>query len=324
MTTSRFTHLSIRFWMFAAVIPLAMLSLGAIVPFRWQDELPALIPHHWGSNGPDAFGTLGDLVWPLVYIGGPLLVGMTVLFAWVGKDISTQRIGVVTNNFLGALFAAIPISTAYAARGLEDASQLDEHFGYVALGAITGVVLGALLAWALPKPASLPVHATPSETVPRQRLSDTESGVWVSREISWPMVWVGGATTFIVAGALLLLEAVPMLVVPLTVLALMAGFTVFDIRVDDRGVSVKSALKFIKREVPLHEIIEADTTHVNAMKQFGGFGFRTALDGTVGIILRSGEALELKLSRNRRFVVTMKRSAEAAGLVNTLVERSRT
>ncbi len=324
MTTSRFAHLSVRFWIFAAVIPLAILSLGAIIPFQWQAELPALIPHHWGSNGPDAFGSLGDLVWPMVYIGGPLLIALTFLFAWVGKDITTQRLGIITNNFLSALFAVIPLSTAYTARGLEDASQLDGHFGYIALGTLAGIALGAVFAWLLPHPGSTSTAQIPGDSAPRQQLGESETAVWIGREVSLTTIIIGTIAFVALTISLISTGATGMLVIPALIAGLVAGFTVFDIRVDRNGVSVQSVLKFIKRDIPLNEIVEANTIQVNGLKQFGGFGFRTGFDGSIGIILRNGEALELKLSQERRFVVTMKRSAEAAGLVNTLVERSRT
>ena len=59
------------------------------------------------------------------------------------------------------------------------------------------------------------------------------------------------------------------------------------------------------------------------MAEFGGWGYRVGRGGRVGVVLRTGEALQVQRTGGRAFVVTVDDAATGAALLNTLAARSR-
>ncbi|WP_435299760.1 hypothetical protein [Timonella sp. A28] len=97
----------------------------------------------------------------------------------------------------------------------------------------------------------------------------------------------------------------------------------WDVRVDSSGFSLRSVLGIPKKHIPLAEIESAHVVQVSPFRDFGGWGWRSNLDGTVGVVLRRGDALEIHSSGGRKFLITVDEAEQAAGLLNSLVERSR-
>ncbi len=313
-----------RYVLGAWIVPLAILAVGCVTPLLLRDQLPTSLPLHWGTDGPDRFGSVIDLVWPLAVFGTILILGMGFLGAKLGKEVMTQRILIITNNFLAALFCAISLGTVLATRGLTDTSSMELSNWWIALGTVGGIVLGVLLAWLLKAPQISTASDLPDPTAPRTQLSETEGAVWVAREISVPSLAIGVFAVALVTVAAVVSQLWGLLVLPVALAFLLGTMFVWDFRVDRSGFTAHSALRIFKRHVPFDHIEQANVADTRALVQFGGWGWRTALDGSTGIILRSGESLELLLSDDRRFVVTTSDAASAAGLINTLLERERT
>jgi len=60
------------------------------------------------------------------------------------------------------------------------------------------------------------------------------------------------------------------------------------------------------------------------VREFGGWGVRTSVaTGATGVVLRSGEAIEIHRTGGRRFLVTVDDAATGAALLATLAERDR-
>ncbi|MNY73206.1 hypothetical protein D3C86_2119390 [compost metagenome] len=57
------------------------------------------------------------------------------------------------------------------------------------------------------------------------------------------------------------------------------------------------------------------------MGEFGGWGLRLSTDRRFGVVLRSGEAIEVLRRSGKRFVVTVEDAATGAALLEALVER---
>ena len=62
---------------------------------------------------------------------------------------------------------------------------------------------------------------------------------------------------------------------------------------------------------------------VSPFAEFGGWGYRVGRGGRVGIVLRSGPALQVERTGGRSLVVTVDDAATGAALLNTLAARAR-
>lgn len=93
--------------------------------------------------------------------------------------------------------------------------------------------------------------------------------------------------------------------------------------VDHRGLTVRSVAGVRLKHVPLTDVVSARVRTVRAVRDFGGYGWRLALDGTTGLVLRSGEALDVETTSGRRFVITVDDAATAAALLTELAGRAR-
>ena len=98
----------------------------------------------------------------------------------------------------------------------------------------------------------------------------------------------------------------------------LATFT-WHLRVDARGVDIRSAVGLPRFRFPLDDVVSAEARQVDAFSEFGGWGLRWGLNGRVGIILRSGEALEIRRKKGLALVVTVDDAAAGAALLNGLV-----
>ncbi|MEJ1230123.1 MAG: hypothetical protein WDM88_05085 [Galbitalea sp.] len=109
--------------------------------------------------------------------------------------------------------------------------------------------------------------------------------------------------------------------IPLAVILLSLSMFAWTVRVDVRGVRIRAALGIPVFKVPLDRITSADVVDVQALSQYGGWGIRIALNSRLGIILRSGEALEVHRSKGLDLVVTVDDASSAAALINGLLQR---
>src|SRR5690625_1286166 len=132
-------------------------------------------------------------------------------------------------------------------------------------------------------------------------------------------VVAGGVATGMAADAwwltALLLAPVP----------LMFLFLSWRVRVDAAGLTAVSTLGRPRQHVPAAEVERAEVVEVDPFGEFGGVGLRIAPDihGTVGVVLRKGEAILVHRSGGRRFAITVDDAAQGAALLNSYAERAR-
>jgi hypothetical protein len=105
------------------------------------------------------------------------------------------------------------------------------------------------------------------------------------------------------------------------VLVILLSNLAWTVRIDSRGVRIRSAMGFPSISIPLDNITSANVVDVNALSQYGGWGVRWNLGGRLGIILRSGEALEIHRRKGLVVVITIDDATTAAGLINGLIQR---
>jgi hypothetical protein len=187
---------------------------------------------------------------------------------------------------------------------------------HVAVLLLVGVATGAL-AWWLMSAGPRPAPAPPTPSLP---LAEGEAAVWSRTMISRALLLPVGAVTlsglFVVAfgpwQAGLLSFVLGMTCAP---------FAGVRVTVDRRGLTVASTvLPRPRLALPLGSIVSASSIQVNAMGDFGGWGYRIRPNRR-GVVLRSGEALSVRTVGKREYVVTVDDSTTAAALLNGLVNR---
>jgi hypothetical protein len=111
--------------------------------------------------------------------------------------------------------------------------------------------------------------------------------------------------------------------VTLVLVILIATTLVFRVRISAQGLQVRSVLGWPRWIVGAEDVAEARAVQVDPMAEFGGWGLRIAADGRRGVVLRTGEALQVTRTNGRVLVVTLD-DARTAAAVLTAAARART
>ncbi|WP_051872295.1 DUF1648 domain-containing protein [Streptomyces sclerotialus] len=234
-----------------------------------------------------------------------------------GQARAVITLGYALAGVLGYAFT-VTLHVNAAAGGDEAAAALPpwQIAAVLGAGAAAGV-LGWLLAG---KDAPLPDDGVRGGA-PRLALADSEVAGW-SRTISSPLLYALGLALLLaglVMGPAVGWSAAPGLMLGALVVLPLAGLRV---TADRRGLTVTPPfLPYPRMRIPLTRIREADSREIAALREFGGWGYRMR-PGSSGFVLRSGEALSLRLAGGKEFVVTVGDAATAAALLNTLVDRA--
>lgn len=321
----------------AAVVATAYVTLA--------DRLPDTLATHFRADGhADGFtDAAGFLTVPLVtFLVLGALFGLSVLAPRGGRRSASVRrsgrsarpyavrpapagglgrgfiaLGYGVAGFLGYNFTAT-LHANVAAGG--DRTAVVLSVWQLAVGFGTGV-LAAGLGWLLAgKDAPLPedgVHGG----APRLDLAGTEVAGW-SRTTTSTALYVVGFAVLVAAPVVGLLagwSATPGLLFGGLLVVALGGLRV---TADRRGVTITPPLvPYPRMRIPLERIREADSRHVAALREFGGWGYRMRA-GAGGLVVRSGEALSLRLAGGKEFVVTVDDATTAAALLNALVDRA--
>ncbi|HWV50232.1 MAG TPA: DUF1648 domain-containing protein [Microbacterium sp.] len=323
------------------IAPLVLLLLSAAVIVAWMPDLPDPIAIHWGADGVDGFGPKWSYIPLTLGIGAAVVLfdAALALFAHrlpqsgaaptVGPWSATSRFLGAINLGIAALMSTLAIAGAAMQRGLSDAADTPDITGWM----IIGFVLAAgftVLGWFLqPKP---PLSAVESgEPAGGMSLATSERAAWfgtVAMHRVGAIVITGlcavylSVTVFAVARAphdgwtaasILLVMSVVLLV------AIGCGIA-FRVSVTAGGLRVRSFLGWPDTRIPVDDITRIDVVRIDPLTEFGGWGWRFGTDGRRGVVLRSGEALQVTRSNGRVFVVTIDRAHQAAALLQAYVD----
>lgn len=313
-----------RFFTVAAPIALTLLAsaVGAALLLRVRNELPDQIAIHWGLRGDaDGFATFNDVM----TMGWLLPLGSVVPIALAGLALrhGAALAGVAAGT--GVFLASMMFGTAYQQRGVTDGEFVRlatwAFLWPMLLGIGVGVVVGLLL-----RRRRTPAKAGPlPPDAVRADVPATEQATWSGN------LRPGRAGQIVLLGAILgtaalgivmwifsgiwVVALIAVLLSPLTLL--MSG----RLEIDERGVRV--ATMDIGRWTPLSEIVVGRVTEVHCLGDYGGWGPRAGFDGSWGWVTSDGEALRVERSGVGDLVVTVDDAAQAAAVLNTLIERSR-
>lgn len=317
-----------RMLVVGVIVPLLIAAASVVAMLVALPDLPDPVAVHWGPSGaPDRFGT------PL---GPILLVGVAVLafsaFAFVMARVQhtvNARIVLAAAPFLATVLGVITAGGLILQRGLADAHDTPSILPVVLVGFGAGIALAVAAWFGLPAadPAPEPDHAD----LPTLDLGADERAVWFQR--LEPARWLGillvvlGAAAVVGGGvAVWIAGSTAVLVVYLLVMAFLVLASVsslfWTVRIDSRGLVARSALGFPRLAVPVDDVESAVSVAEGATRDFGGWGLRWAGRGRLGIILRSGPALEVRRRSGGSLVITVAHSERAAALLNSLARRA--
>lgn len=318
-----------RAWLLGVAVPLAVTAAAWALVASWLPRLPERVALHWGVGGVvDRVGSAGDLVTVTGVSGGISLVVLAVLSLRVGRTALTRRtvLGLASGTavfFGGLLVTMVATQVDLADATAAEAPDLGLTLTVVA-AVLVGIAAGSLAGPDPDLPATAPVPASAARTP----LAGTERAVWIrTAGPNAVLVRWGGLALALYLGlsAWVAVVAASWLValVMLGTLLLLLTMLVWQVRVDASGLTARGALGWPRQHVPAHEVVEASTRRVSPSREFGGWGLRTAVNGTVGVVVRGGESIAVERSGGRRFVVTVDDAATGAALLNTFAERAR-
>ncbi|MBL0887384.1 DUF1648 domain-containing protein [Myceligenerans indicum] len=309
----------------AALVAFSALLLAGGVALSWRRDLPDPVATHWSGTGtPDGFMALGMFVGGMVGIGATLTAAFAVLAAARGQASSTRRTAIGSIVWLNAFLGIALLGSLWIQRDLDDARSTGGLGTVTALAIVAPLLPAVAAALLVPRDAPAPATGPVAADAPRAALGDAERAVWLGRASGGPgsVVAVGSiAVTTVLAVAT---QTWVMLTVPALLVLLLAAMLTFTVRVDATGLTVRSALGWPRTHLPADEVERADRAQVRAFAEFGGWGWRVGRGGRTGVVLRSGDALEVRQTNGRAFVVTVDGADQAAALLNTLADRSRT
>ncbi|RMI30456.1 DUF1648 domain-containing protein [Streptomyces triticirhizae] len=301
------------------VLPhLAAIGILTAVAIGVRDRLPDRVATHFDGGGT-ADGFLSREALLALALGTLVFQGLALGVAlWRGRGPMrrlTAALGAGLPVFTGTLLVTSLLVNVDVADPTD--VRLPLWWLPVALG---GGALVGLGAWRLvgsgPRTRERPGRSSVL------RLEPGESAVW-SRHV--------GSRVMRIAALVVLLASLVSLAVGewapglLGLLAAVVVGALASVRVTVDGSGLVVDLPPLPRprlSVPLASVAEAEAVRVDAIGDFGGWGYRVR-PGASGVVLRSGEALRVRREGGRAFVVTVDDADTAAALLNGLAARRR-
>ncbi|ACZ30140.1 hypothetical protein Xcel_1109 [Xylanimonas cellulosilytica DSM 15894] len=323
-TSEPWKALARRSTLWSAAVALLLLIASTALVLSWRGDLPDPIASHWGSGvEPDGFMSLTQWVVTMAATGvGTIAIFSAIGLFW-GRAAATRRIAAAATVWIGAFLAVVQVTAIAGQRGLADAAAARGSGGWLVASYLLPLLPAVAAAFLVPgDPRQAATGPVPADAA-RTGLADGEHAVWVRRIGGGTGLWIGAATIALMLAVALFTRTWELLVVPALLAVLFAAMMVFEVRVDAAGLTVRSALGWPRTFVPADEVVRADPVQVSAFRQFGGWGWRVAPGGNVGVVPRSGEGLEVVRTGGRSLTITVDDAATAAALLNTMADRTR-
>lgn len=328
MTRRPRTRQPLSIWIVAVVLPLIVTAVAVAVQLAWLPALPDPVAIHWdGDGGPDGFAP----AWVAVALTAALGVGLTALFAVFlatargASPTATHKLLATTSLGVSVLVGALVTASLGIQRGLADARDAGGLDGWLALGFGVAVVVG-VGAWVLLTRAVSP--ASDAVTARPLRLDPGERSVWIAttRLSTGAAVAIVAAIGFAIAACVFAIAVTdgavwPIAGVPILLLAMCAVGLVWRVRIDPTGLTVRSQpFGWPRNRIPVADIAEVETSQVDPLAEFGGYGWRWAPGRSFGVVTRAGEAIEVTRRDGRRFTLTVDDAATGAALLAAYAE----
>ncbi|AYY11402.1 DUF1648 domain-containing protein [Actinobacteria bacterium YIM 96077] len=282
---------------------------------------------HWGPDGVTRTEPVGVTAGILVGLG--LLLALIGLVYVLSRHAETNGARTIAGTMSGTTAFVTVLVTGLVAGQRELADPFDASISPIlvigSLGA--GVAVAAVAALLIPRWTHNSRMSTLGEkpTVP---LAGSERAAWTQRVVAGSPAIVALLLGAGLIAAVAVITTIWGLLIPTGLLFAVIG-AMYSIRVtvDERGLSVRSGIGWPRWRIPLDDIRSASVVPVRPIRHFGGYGVRIAAlapyQGTVGVILRGGDAVLVERDGASPFLVVVDDADTAAGLINSLLERTR-
>jgi hypothetical protein len=309
-------------WVVAAGLPLLVGLVAVAVQLAWLPELPDPVATHWGADGADGFGP----AWATTVFTAGVTIGIVGLFATIllgargPAPTAIHKVLAVSSFAVSVVLCGTMTASVGIQRGLDDAADAPDITPWV-IGSLLVGLGAAVIAWVLlPKSVAVATELSPAEPL---RLAPGERSVWIAetrlsgRAVAVILLAVGfaiAATAFaiVVSDGLVW----PLVFIPVLLVLLCASGISWSVRVDPTGLTVRSQpFGWPRTRIAASDIASVDTSHVEPLAEFGGWGWRWAPGRNFGVISRGGEAIEVTRLDGRRFTVTVDDAATGAALL---------
>ncbi|PFG38551.1 hypothetical protein ATJ97_1032 [Georgenia soli] len=318
-----------RAWLLGVAVPLAVTTLAWTLVISWLPRLPRYVALHWGPGGiVDRVGSVAELLRTTAIVGGITVAVLAVLSLTVGRTALTRRTVLGLAAGTAVLFGGMLVTVVGIQVDAPDATAAaPPDLGLtvsVVAAVLVGIAAGALAGPDPELPATEPLPAS----APRTPLAANERAVWIrTTGPSAALVHWGGVLLAVYIGLVAWTAVVAqswfVAAVMFAVLPVVLTMLVWQVRVDTTGITARGALGWPRRHVPASEVVVARTRQVSPFNDFGGWGLRVAPDGTVGVVVRAGVAVDVERTGGRRLVVTVDDAPTGAALLNACAERAR-
>ncbi|PVE91536.1 DUF1648 domain-containing protein [Microbacterium sp. TPD7012] len=320
----------LTFFLVAVVVPVVISAIGVAVIVAWLPSMPDQVAVHWGVSGADGFAPASTYLWILLGVGLvlPVLMAITT-FAAVGAHWggAARLMGALAAG-LAAFATAMSLGSLAMQRDLAPEADVP-GIGLVMLGSFAALAAVGAVAWAV-QPRVGPESGPTLESRQIVRIAEGERVVWLATT-SMPRAAVAVLLLLLLSlaalAAFMLGTGVQggwvVAVVVLVVAFAMVATTAFRVRVTPEGFAARALIGWPRIEIPLDEVESARAVDVSPFGEFGGWGWRIALDGRTGIVIRRGPAIEVARRGRRPFLVTIDGAEEAAALLQAYVDRAR-
>ena len=329
-----------RFTLVTLVLPAVVVAVGLLVQLVALAHAPTRIPLYLiGSGGPRSLGDPGGSggpggwapwwLWLILTVvlgfGLPAVFGLSSLPSLRRGDRS-PAFRLFGAQALGLSALLTTVTTSLLLQSVRTTSSDQSPLWFALIAGLAVGVAAALAGWYLQPKDSRPA---PERAVIPLELAPGERAAWMhTTYLPLPAVAVITAAATIVAvkasfgwvsgdrdGIAAILTAVALLL-----LAVLATTASFRVRVDTRGLSVRSILGLPRFRVALQDVGSAAVVDARSLGVPGSWGIR-ARRGRVTIVMRSTTGIRVTRRDGRIFFVTVDDAATGAALLEALAAR---
>ena len=319
-----------------AVSALTLLAIGVILTLSWRPDLPDPVAVRFLASGvPVGFAPLTSYIWAVGGGGAGVIVVLAGCCATVRRTLIRKGAAALA-MWLGVFLAGWLVLTLDEQRGLDTAA--DTVLSLTPFGAaLLAAFIAAAIAWRatsgeprLNASASLILTTSESDNAigsvnsVADPVNVSPISAWIRYSWGGPIFWAAASGVTLFAVLAIATNTWTMLLVPAILATVFSAMLVFQVCVDHTGLSVRSALTWPRTHISLNQIRSVDVVRISALREFGGWGWRAARDGRVGVVPRSGEAIRLHLTNGRIVVVVVTDAKAGAALISTHANRQAT
>ena len=308
-------------------VPALVAATASVIGMLLTPDLPETLAVHWGFDGTvdrlDGLGSFITIVAALVPVFIAAMVGFSITSLRTGTTQLFVRSVVGISIWFGVFISLAMFLGVQTQRNVADVEALP----------ISSVVAPLLISFAVAVvAAAIGVLVAPKVPV---TIKHRAAALGLDLSVGEQAYWSGAARSprgYIalpiasIASIVVLFTVIGLPVWLTAVIGLILGslFTMLSwhVVVDRRGLSVTGVLGFPRFHIPVEDVVAARAVQLNAFKEFGGWGVRIGRSGEWGVVVRSGDAIEVERTHGAPFVVTVDDAATGAGLLTSLARRT--